>query len=61
MSKTFYIDDGSWNFRYLIVDTREWWSGEEVLLSPLTVEAIDWPRREIRLNVTGEQVKASPP
>jgi hypothetical protein len=59
--ENFYIDDGSWDFRYLIVDTREWWSGEEVLLSPLAVEAIDWPRREIMLNVTREQVKAGPP
>jgi sporulation protein YlmC with PRC-barrel domain len=56
-----YIDDGGWDIRYLIVDTRNWWSGAHVLLSPFAVKEIDWPASEIRLNVTREQVKTSPP
>jgi len=33
----------------------------DLLLSPAAVNDIDWPRREIRLNITREQVKTSPP
>jgi hypothetical protein len=50
----------SWDF-YLVVDARVWWSGKEVLLSPLAVEAINWPWRKVELNVTRDQVRSSPP
>jgi sporulation protein YlmC with PRC-barrel domain len=56
-----YIDDRSWDIRYFIVDTRNWWPGEHVVLSPLAVRQIIWPQREIKLNVACDEVKASPP
>ena len=36
------IDDANWSIRYLIVDTRNWWFGKRVLISPHAVKAIDW-------------------
>ena len=59
--ENFLIDRDGWNIRYLIVGTGKWWFGKEVLLAPYAVAAIDWLNREILLNVTGEQVKGSPP
>jgi sporulation protein YlmC with PRC-barrel domain len=59
--ENFLIDRDGWNIRYLIVGTGKWWFGKEVLLAPYAVAAIDWLNREILLNVTGEQVKSSPP
>jgi len=35
--ENFYIDDGSWEFRYLIADTRNGCSGGEVLLGPVAI------------------------
>ena len=55
------IDDADWSVDYLIVDTRNWWFGKHVLISPLAVKAIDWLDRHVELNVPGEQVRASPP
>jgi hypothetical protein len=55
------IDDAAWGIRYLIVDTRNWWPGKHVLLSPYAVTDIDWAERNIRLDITRTQVKASPP
>lgn len=55
------IDDTAWAIRYLIVNTRNWWSGKQVLVSPYAVTGIEWSEREIRLNIAREQVKASPP
>jgi hypothetical protein len=45
----------------LIVDTKNWWSGKHVLMSPYAVEAISWGDGEFKLNVTRDQVRSSPP
>ena len=55
------IDDADWSVHYFIVDTRNWWFGKRVLISPLAVKAIDWFDRHVELNVSRELVKASPP
>lgn len=59
--ENFLVDRDGWNILYLIVGTGKWWFGKDVLLSPYAVAAIDWLNREILLNVSGEQVKSSPP
>ncbi len=35
--ETLMIDDTDWRFHYFIVDTRNWWFGKRVLISPLAV------------------------
>ncbi len=55
------IDDANWSIHYFIVDTRNWWFGTRVLMSPLAVKTIDWFDRHVGLNVSRELVKAGPP
>jgi len=57
----FLFDDESWVLQYLIVDTRDWWPGKHVLLSPHAVQDISYLDRKIRLTVSRELVMASPP
>jgi hypothetical protein len=45
----------------LIVDTRNWWPGQHVLISPVAVRALDWTDRQIEVSLTRAAVKASPP
>ncbi len=59
--ENFLVDDVSWAVHYLIVDTRDWWPGSRVLISPHAVQDINWPRRLIHLSVTADQVRSSPP
>jgi sporulation protein YlmC with PRC-barrel domain len=54
------IDKIAWDIRYLIVDTRNWWPGRHVLLSPYAVRDINWSDRQVQVNVSRDQVKASP-
>lgn len=54
------IDDSRWDVRYFIVDTRRFWPGRHVLLSPHAVTEVDWLRQEIRLNLSCETVRTSP-
>jgi hypothetical protein len=58
---SFLIDDQTWDIRYLVADTRNWWFGRHVLLSPAAVQAIAWDLHKIDLNLTGYTIKGSPP
>jgi hypothetical protein len=59
--ENFLVDDATWAISYLVVDTRNWWPGAHVLISPYAVRSIEWADHAIRMNVTCAQVKASPP
>ena len=59
-AKDFLIDDAGWRLRYMVVDTRNWWPGKQVLLAPSAVTGIDWSDQSIAVNVSREQVSASP-
>ncbi len=59
-SEDFLVDDAHWDVRYLVVDTKNWWPGEHVLISPYAVREISWSDRRIRLDVTRDKVKGSP-
>lgn len=54
------IEPDDWGIRYLVVDTKNWWPGRHVLLSPYAVKSISWEDREILVGVSRDQVKGSP-
>ncbi len=56
----FLVDDIAWNLRYVVVDTKNWWPGKKVLISPRSVREIDWEQRMINLDVDRDKVKGSP-
>lgn len=59
--ETFLIDDAGWDIKYLQVDTRNWWFGQHVLLSPASVTAIRWDEHRVDINLTCYKIKNSPP
>jgi uncharacterized protein YrrD len=56
----FIIDDGTWAIRYLIIDTRNWWPGKKILISPKWIERISWSESKIFVNLLRETIKKSP-
>ncbi len=59
-AEDFLIDTAMWQVRYLIVHTSSWWAGEKLLISPLSIDRIDWARSIIHLDVSRQKVKDSP-
>jgi uncharacterized protein YrrD len=55
------FDDEDWSLHYFVVDTSNWWFGKHVLISPHAVKAIEWSDRQVKLDVSRQQVEASPP
>jgi hypothetical protein len=56
----FLIDDADWSFRYLVVDTKNWWPGKKVLISPRSVKDVDWSDRLVHIDVDRQKVEAGP-
>jgi len=56
----FMIDDETWAIRYLIIDTRNWWPGKKVLVSPNWIDRISWPETKVFVNLSRTQIKESP-
>ena len=56
----FIIDDETWAIRYLVIDTRNWWPGKQVLISPRWIERVSWGERLVFLNLSSETIKQSP-
>lgn len=56
----FLVDDTDWSVHYFVVDTKNWWPGKKVLISPTFAREIDWPDRLVYLSVNRQKVKDSP-
>ena len=56
----FLIDDQTWAIRYLIVNTRNWWPGKKVLVSPRWIERVSWSESKVFVNLSRETIKQSP-
>jgi hypothetical protein len=56
----FLIDDADWSIHYLLVDTKNWWPGKKVLISPLSVREIDWSDNLVKVNIDRQKVKDCP-
>jgi hypothetical protein len=59
--KQFYFDDESWTVRYLVADTGLWLSLRKVLISPFAVTGVNDAGKIVDVNLTREQIEASPP
>ena len=58
--KDVIIDDETWVIRYLVVDTRSWWPGKQVLISPRWAKRISWAEESVFLDHTRAAIKAAP-
>ena len=56
----FIIDDETWAIRYLIVDTRNWWPGKKVLVSPQWIERVSWIELKVFVNLSRAVIEQSP-
>lgn len=56
----FLLEDADWSIHYLVADTRNWWPGKKVLISPRSIASIDWSPKLVHVNISREQLKGSP-
>jgi sporulation protein YlmC with PRC-barrel domain len=54
------VEDEDWSIHYLVVDTKNWWPGKKVLISPMSVRKVEWTDRHVNLGASRQKVKESP-
>jgi hypothetical protein len=56
----FIVDDETWQIRYLVVDTSNWWFGKRVLVAPYWASRVSWEERKVYLDMSRQAIKDSP-
>jgi uncharacterized protein YrrD len=56
----FVVQTDDWSVNLLVIDTRPWWLGKNVVVSPAAIEDVSWDTRQIRVGLTGEEIKSRP-
>lgn len=56
----FIIDDETWEVRYLVIDTSNWWFGKKVLVAPQWASRISWEEKLVYLDMSRESIRNSP-
>lgn len=56
----FIVDDDTWEIRYLVADTQNWWPGKKVLVAPEWIETVNWIDSKVHIDLTRDAIKSSP-
>lgn len=56
----FIVDDSTWSIRYIVINTRSWWSGNSVILLTDWISGIDDKDGRIEVDLPREVIKNSP-
>ncbi len=56
----FVIDGESWAIRYVDVETRNWWPGRHVLMSPEWMERVSWTDHKVFVDLSREAIERAP-
>jgi hypothetical protein len=56
----FIVDERTWSIRYLVVNTGNWWTGHDVLVSPEWIQDVSWSLSKVTTNLDREAIKGSP-
>lgn len=56
----FIVDDRTWALRYMVVNTRNWLPGKQVLISPKWVSTVNWKQAKVTVHLTRRAIRESP-
>jgi len=56
----FIVDTDTWEIRYIVVDTRNWWPGKKVLIAPRWIERMSWDDSKVYVNLSRESIRNGP-
>ena len=56
----FIVDDETWQVRYLVIDTSNWWFGKKALVAPHWASRVSWEERKVHVDLSRQTIKNSP-
>lgn len=58
--ETFVICDETWNIRYIVVNTNNWWFGKHVLVATQWINYVNWQDRLVNIDLKKDTIKNGP-
>jgi hypothetical protein len=58
--ENFIVDHDIWAIQYLEVNTRNWWPGKKVLMSPHWIERVSWTDSKVYVDLSRDTIKNGP-
>ena len=58
--RDFVVDDETWEVRYMVIGTSNWWPGKSVLVAPSWASRISWLDRKVYVDMTRAAIERSP-
>ncbi len=55
------MDERSWAICFMLVDTMNWYAGEQVLVAPDWIDRVDWDHSKVQVTVTRAEIRSCPP
>jgi hypothetical protein len=55
------VDEDTWEIRYLVVNTSNWWMGHKVVISPEWITGVHWSEEIVSVSLTRAAIQAAPP
>ncbi len=56
----FIFDEETWQVRYLVIDTSNWWFGKKVLIPPQWASHISWEEARVDIEMSREAIQSAP-
>lgn len=56
----FIIDVKTWTIRYIVIDTKNWWPGKQVLVSPEWITEVSWKENTVKFDLSKDDIKNGP-
>jgi hypothetical protein len=56
----FIVGDESWDIRYLVIDTSNWWFGKKVLVAPQWASSVSWSESKVHVDLSRQMIEKSP-
>ena len=56
----FLLEEADWSIHYLVVDTKNWWPGKKVIISPASTHDINWSDRLVNLDIDRAEDQKKP-
>ena len=56
----FIVEEASWQIRYLVIDTSNWWVGHQVLVAPPWIQEVSWAEQVVAVNMTRDAIQNAP-
>lgn len=56
----FLVDDKDWSIRLMVVDTKNWLPGKDVLISPQRIADVNWGEQKVKVDASRDAIENSP-